>query len=588
MSGQYSPRCSDRLNLDPPEVGILYLEETGYVSGTTLAHPPRKLFVDLMNRSPEGVGLQTEKRIDPATAFFLHEFNKLEKKWELFEGQTRWIVKDGKKDICHKVGAELKQARVDSELFKIEDSHDPKMPGVSDYQFFRSTELLKSISRDTVCPILNCITYKQVRAGQRFITQGEPGVDCFIIQKGTCVINVEKEGELIPVARLQEGDIVGEMALITGEPRSAHVDAETDMKLWCLTKVQFDKISGAFPDLRSFLTDLVTRWFETRTVTADRRIGKYLITDIIGSGGYSIVYRGVHEALNMPVAIKMMKHDMAIDSDFITNFRNEARTIAKFNHENIVHVYDIEERYKTLFIIMEHLEGMSLRTLLKRMLKLPAVRVVDYLLQICGGLQYAHSKDVVHQDIKPGNIFVMPNEKIKILDFGLASPCGHENSFTGTPFYMSPEQVDCLPVDARSDIFTLGLTAYEILTGQRPFPNDDPWEAMNLRLKQDIPDPVKIIPDLPELLRRFILKACARDIRKRYQNVGEIIKDLKPLADDHNLVKKANHTASRKMATMFLLYKDEHQPELNRMMNEFCEKVNELGVSCKAADFKEI
>ena len=390
------------------------------------------------------------------------------------------------------------------------------------------------------------------------------------------------------MARLQEGGIVGEMALITGEPRSAHVDAETDMQLWRLTKAQFDAISDSFPDLRSFLTDLVTKWFETRTITAERRIAKYLITDIIGSGGYSIVYRGVHEALRMPVAIKMMKHDLATNTDFIKKFREEARTIAKFNHENIVHVYDIEERYKTLFIIMEHLEGMSLRTLLKRMLKLPPERVVHYLLQICAGLQYAHACDVVHQDIKPGNLFILANDKIKILDFGLASPCGIESHFTGTPFYMAPEQIDCLPVDARTDIFALGLTAYEMVTGQRPFAEADAWEVMDLRLKQDIPDPAELAPDIPAALRKFILKACARDLDQRYQNVSEIIKDLQLLAEDHRPTFKDDISANRKMATMFLLYNDEHQPELNRMMEDFCEKVNQLGVSCRAADFKEI
>jgi serine/threonine protein kinase len=457
-----------------------------------------------------------------------------------------------------------------------------------DYQFFRKTDLLKSVSRDAVCPLLNCITFQHVKAGQRFITQGEPGNTCYIIQKGTCVVNVEKDGELIPVVRMQAGDVVGEMALITGEPRSAHVDAETDMHLWCLEKIQFDKISQTYPELRSFLTDLIANWFETRPLTAERKIGKYVITDIIGKGGYSIVYRGVHEALGMPVAVKMMKHDLAMRSDFIQDFRNEAKTIAKFNHENIVHVFDFEERFQTLFIVMEPLEGMSLRALLKRMLKLPPLKVVNYLLQICAGLQYAHSKNVVHQDIKPGNIFILPNEKIKILDFGLAGPCGSENLFTGTPFYMSPEQIDCLPVDVRTDIFALGLTAYEMLTGQRPFPEEDAWEVMDLRLKQDIPDPAEIVPDLPKMLRKFILKACAREMSERYQDVGEIIDDLRPLANKLGLKKQKISPANRKMATMFLLYHDEHQPELNRMMEDFCEKVNEIGVSCKAADFKEI
>ncbi len=588
MNENDTRRRSHRIDLDPPEVGILFLEEAGYVPGTTLAPPPKKIFVDLMNRSPEGVGIKTENKIEPATVFYLHAYNKAQKTWELFEGETKWILPDIDKGLGHRLGAELKPAEVTNGFFKEEDSLDKKMPVASDYQFFRQTDLLKYISRDSVCPILNCITFRHVKAGQRFMNQGEPGDDCFIIQKGTCVIQVEKDDELIPVARLQEGDIVGEMALITGEPRSAHVDAETDMQLWCLTKAQFDEISDTYPDLRRFLTDLVTKWFETRTITAEREIGKYLITDIIGSGGYSIVYRGIHEALNMPVAIKMMKHDLAMRSDFINKFRDEARTIAKFNHENIVHVYDIEERYKTLFIVMEHLEGMSLRILLKRMLKLPPMRVVDYLLQICAGLQYAHAKDVVHQDVKPGNIYIMPNEKIKVLDFGLASPCGTENEFTGTPFYMAPEQIDLLPVDERTDIFALGLTAYEMLTGQRPFPEASAWEVMELRLKHDIPDPAEIEPKLPAALRKFILKACARDMGQRYQNVGEAIEDLKPLVNELGLKKREISTGNRKMATMFLMYNDEHQPELNRMMNEFCEKVNELGVSCKAAEFKDI
>ncbi|MDJ0985253.1 MAG: protein kinase [Desulfobacterales bacterium] len=588
MDQNTSRRRSQRIDLDPPEVGILFLEEAGYVSGTTLAPPPKKLFVDLINRSDEGVGIRAEQKIEPATVFYLSAFNKAEKTWDLFVGESKWIIPDEEKDQRHKLGATIQPTEDTNGLFGDGDSLDKKIPLASDYQFFRKTDLLKSISRDSVCPILNCITFQHVKAGERFMTQGDPGDDCYIIQKGTCVINVEKNGELIPVARLREGDIVGEMALITGERRSAHVEAETDMQLWRLTKEQFDAISEVYPDLRSFLTDLVTKWFETRTITADRRIGKYLITEILGSGGYSIVYRGVHEALHMPVAIKMMKHDMATSSDFIKKFREEARIIAKFNHENIVHVYDIEERYKTLFIIMEHLEGMSLRTLLKRMLKLPYQRVVHYLLQICAGLQYAHAENVVHQDIKPGNLFILPNDKIKILDFGLASPCGAESSFTGTPFYMSPEQIDCLPVDARTDIFALGLTAYEMLTGQRPFAEEDAWKTMNLRVEQDIPDPAAILPDLPATLSKFIMKACARDINQRYQNVAEIVEELQPLVEDHGPVLETDSSASRKMATMFLLYSDEHQPELNRMMEEFCEKVNELGVSCRAADFKEI
>jgi serine/threonine protein kinase len=153
---------------------------------------------------------------------------------------------------------------------------------------------------------------------------------------------------------------------------------------------------------------------------------------------------------------------------------------------------------------------------------------------------------------------------------------------------MAPEQIDCLPVDSRTDIFALGLTTYEMLTGRRPFAEEDAWEVMDLRLKQDIPDPKEAVPDLPEPLRKFVLKACARDASQRYQDVSEIIDELKSLTDKLGLRKQEISRERRKIATMFLMYKEEHQPELNRMMQDFCEKVNDLGVSCKAADFKEI
>ena len=236
MNKQTSRRRNQRIELDPPEVGILFLKEDGYVLGTNPTPPPRQLFIDLTNRSLHGVGIRTEKKIEPATNFYLHAFNKAKKSWELFEGRTKWLLADREKGIFHQVGAELKSPQIANGLFMEteEDHHDKRRPMASDYQFFRKTDLLRSVSRDAVCPLLNCITFQHVKAGQRFITQGEPGNTCYIIQKGTCVVNVEKDGELIPVVRMQAGDVVGEMALITGEPRSAHVDAETDMHLWCL------------------------------------------------------------------------------------------------------------------------------------------------------------------------------------------------------------------------------------------------------------------------------------------------------------------------------------------------------------------
>ncbi len=462
------------------------------------------------------------------------------------------------------------------------------MPAAEDYAFFRGIDLLRRIHREAVCPLLNHIRRMRVPAGERFITQGAQGDAFYVIQRGTCAVLVETNGDTHRVAGRREGDILGEMALLTGEPRSAHVDAETDMVLWRVGRADFGRLLAEFPELRGFLTEIVADRFGASRVTAERSIGKYLITDVIGRGGFSIVYKGTHTGLNMPVVIKMLNHDMAMDPQFRSGFEKEARIIAGFNHENIIKVYDIEERFQTMFIVMELLEGRTLREVLNEMRQLPARETLRLLLQVCAGLRYAHARGIVHQDIKPGNLFITPGGRLKILDFGLAAPCGTESVMTGTPFYMSPEQVECLPVDQRADIYALGLTAYEMLAGRRPFPEEDPHAVMDLHVEQDIPDPAEAVEDLPEALRRFILKACARDPGRRYPDIAAVEAELRPLAEALGVAAGANGPGARRMATLILLYGEEHQLALNRLMEEFSGRARELGVVLKAAEFGDV
>ena len=448
------------------------------------------------------------------------------------------------------------------------------------------TKFLRFVSLDAKNSLLNVMAHKHIKSGERFITQGEVGDTAYIIQRGSCLVLVEKEGDLHPVDHRGEGDIVGMMSILTGEPRSAHVEAETDMDLWVLNKTQFDDISQKDVELLSFLTEIVADRFDSTRPTAKRRIGKYVATDIIGRGAFSIVHKGVHRELGMPVAIKMMRHDLVSNSDFLSDFRNEAKIIARLNHENIIKVYDIEERFRTVFIIMEYLEGESLKDILLRLKVIPPMLAVDYLIQICFGLDYAHQQGIIHRDINTLNIFLQANKLIKIIDFGLACPIGFEDFHLGGAFpYLAPELFDGEPGNQQTDIYALGITAYEMVVGERPYPEENASALMKLRRNQDIPDPAGKVPNLPELLRKFILTACRRDPTERYPNMGKALEDLKLLAGRVERDPGQIDSSKLNMTTLFLKYNESHQQELNQLLEEFRLKVNELGVDLRKEDF---
>jgi CRP-like cAMP-binding protein len=450
-------------------------------------------------------------------------------------------------------------------------------------------KVLNYFSEDEQKFLASKVKCKIVAAGERFITQGDVQKTAYLIQRGACLLVVEKEGELHPVGHLGRGDIVGIRSFLTGEPQSAHAESETAMELWALDKGLFDNISKEDPDLLEFLTELVVSRFDSKRPTADRVIGKYMATDIIGRGGYSIVYRGLNTDLSMPVAIKMLKHNLAMNPDFINGFRNEAKTIASLRHENILRVYDIEERYKTVFIIEEMVEGESLTNMLQRLNCIPSKLAISFLIQLCSGLEYAHKKGIIHRDINPSNIFIQQNDRPKILDFGLSCPIGTEDFATfGTMAYMAPEQIESDPMDQRTDIYAMGITAFEMLTGQRPFRETDPQKLIDLHLNCGIPDPADVVPNISEPLRQFILKACRRNPDQRYQTVTQALDDLNRLADELGIGSKQPVNEKMNMASLFMVYKENQQAAVEQLIQSLRTQARELGIDLKAADLSEL
>ena len=545
------------------------------------------LFVDIHNLSQGGVLIECSRELDVSSHLFLLRYSPCLTEWEEQPVRAAWVEKSVKTGQ-YLMGLEFLPVAQTTGDFNDKIAEHPS-PQPSDLSFLLNTPFFGSLPRGAACHLLNCLSSRTFKGGEKLITQGDEADDLYLIQKGECSVSVELNEQLTQIARLREGDVVGEMAVLTGQPRNAHVHAETDMKVWALGKKQFEEVSAAFPDLRYFLTELLTHRFESQPLYGDRSIGRYIIRRMIGKGGWSIVYHGVHQTLNFPVAVKMLKHTMAMEPGFMEKFRDEAKVIAQLSHKNIVHVYDIEELYRTMFIVMEYLEGQSLEDILKHTGALPIPRTVDFLVQICKGLAYAHEKGIIHQDIKPANLFLLQDGQIKILDFGLACTSGSEDlGLCGTIYYAAPEQLEGTPLDAQTDLYALGLTAFEMVTGKRPFPEDDLNALVEMHLNEDIPDPAAMVPDLPEPLRRFILKACQRSRSLRYGSVVEGLQDLLPLHQQYLSTVGGTAFEKRKLTSLTLLYRDEHQVALNQLLEDFGNKLEDLGVMIKTATFEVV
>ncbi|MBF0467676.1 MAG: protein kinase [Desulfamplus sp.] len=400
------------------------------------------------------------------------------------------------------------------------------------------TKFLRFVQPGSQTSLLNNLVLEKTRQGDRFIVQGNIVDKAYVIQQGSCIELVEKKGEIHPVGHRGEGDIVGMISLLTGEPMGFHVEAETDMDLWAITKENFETIPGQDPDLFAFLTELVADRFDRKGPIAERTVGKYLITDILGRGGYSIVYKGLHTELEMPVAIKMMRHHFSMRSDFMSMFQNEAKIIAGLNHQNIVKVFDIESRFKTVFIIYEFLQGESLSDMIARLKAIPVLLAFKYLRQMVSAMAYAGDKGLIHRDINPSNVIILYNDQIKLIDFGLACLSGTDDFQIGGNFnYLAPEQFDGEPADFRSDIFSLGITAFQMLTGHLPFSTQSPARLMQMISSSPVPDPGTIVKNLPEKLRYFIVNACKKDPAQRFQTPAQVLKWLDAETTEEKIVR---------------------------------------------------
>jgi serine/threonine protein kinase len=467
---------------------------------------------------------------------------------------------------CYLIEIHLPQEGLRGETVSFPPGSSKEPESHDGLQFHFCSGLIAGLPQDVACRFLQNMIFSRVRKGERIITQGEQGDDFYVILKGTCILTQEKNDMLFEIDRREQGDILGEMALYGEEIRDANVYAETDTDLLSMGREQFEGLSRQYPDLMDFLSEVIAHRLISSKVPADN-----------------------HVLLNMPVAIKMLKHELAMNQDFLGAFRNEANIVAQLNHPNIIRVYDIEELYQTVFIIMEYLDGVPLKHMLRSM-KLSLSKIVDFTLQICSGLEYAHKKGIIHQDINPQNIFILPDGQVRIFDFGLACFRGCVDTnllFPGTLSYISPEQIRGAPVDERTDIYSLGITVYEMIAGRVPFTGDDVGDLINAHLQKDIPDIRSTIHDVPEELHTFLRKATQKEPSARYQNISEISRELLRVSEQLGVRTQQASSRKDKVIGMSLVYQGEQELELKRLLEEFNRHVKETGAVLRITKFED-
>ena len=267
---------------------------------------------------------------------------------------------------------------------------------------------------------------------------------------------------------------------------------------------------------------------------------RYQIIKSIGEGGMANVYLAYDTILDRDVAVKVLRGDLSNDEKFVRRFQREALNASSLSHPNIVEVYDVGDDNGQYFIVMEYIEGKNLKDLLKKRGKLTTSEVVDIMSQIADGLSVAHDSYIIHRDIKPQNIMILENGLVKITDFGIAMAMNatqltQTNSVMGSVHYLPPEQASGKGSTLKSDIYSMGILMYELLTGKLPYRGDNAVEIALKHLKEPLPSIRDELPDLPQSVENIILKSAAKNPKNRYNDAREMYEDLKTCLDESRL-----------------------------------------------------
>lgn len=294
---------------------------------------------------------------------------------------------------------------------------------------------------------------------------------------------------------------------------------------------------------------------QTVLVDIPKQMGGYRLTSLLGRGGMGEVWLAFDTQLERDVAVKLMRKELLANEDALRRFTREARAVARLNHPNIVHVYAFGDENGLTYFVMELVDGETVSQYMKRVRKIPLNDALPIVLQAIEGLSYANARGIIHRDIKPSNLMLTGDARVKIADFGLAKMIEHDTQMTaagtamGSPNYMSPEQARGEEADHRSDIYALGVSLYQMLTGELPFTAQSPVSVLLKQIQEPLPEPeyLKVLNDGDVLA--VLKRMTDKDPARRYQNYGDLSNDLAALTPDIKFKGAHLPTASMPAAT---------------------------------------
>ena len=277
---------------------------------------------------------------------------------------------------------------------------------------------------------------------------------------------------------------------------------------------------------------------------------RYRIEQVIGIGGMAVVFKATDLLMRRTVAVKILKDEISGDEQSVKRFINESKAVAMLSHQNIVNIYDVSVRENIKYIVMEYVDGITLKSYMQHREVLNLREIISYTTQILRALDHAHKKGIVHRDIKPQNIMLLKNGIIKVMDFGIAKlPNAETITMTdkaiGTVYYISPEQVTGSDIDARSDLYSLGTVMYEMATGRLPFTAETPVSVALMQVNDEADMPREINSHIPTGLEQIIMRAMEKDPAERYQSAEEMLSQLLKLRENPKIIFKEKSKASK-------------------------------------------